>query len=178
MKTVAIVGAGAIGGLIGAKLASAGRADVTALARGDTLFALRQHGWRLRTSDGLVQAPARASADAADLGPQDLVIVAVKGPALTQVARAIAPLLAPHTVVLPAMNGVPWWFCANLDGPARGPLESVDPGGRIAAALPLERVLGCVVHLTCSSPEPGLIRHGFGDRLIVGEPGGSPPERA
>jgi 2-dehydropantoate 2-reductase len=107
MKTVAIVGAGAIGGFFGAKLALAGQAEVTALARGDTLAALRRHGWRLRVSDTTLQAPARASADAADLGPQDLVIIAVKGPALAQVARAIAPLLTPQTVVLPAMNGVP-----------------------------------------------------------------------
>ena len=88
MKRVAIVGAGAIGGFIGAKLALAGRADVTALARGETLAALRHHGWRLRIAEELVQAPARASADAADLGPQDLVIIAVKGPAL---ARSRAP---------------------------------------------------------------------------------------
>src|SRR5437016_1714204 len=113
MNTACIVGAGAIGGLLGAKLAAAGRADVTALARGPTLAALRQQGWRLRTADGLVQAPVRASADAAELGPQDLVIIAVKGPALGDVARSIAPLLTPHTVVLPAMNGVPWWFCSG-----------------------------------------------------------------
>ena len=178
MKSVTIVGAGAIGGLIGAKLASAGQADVSALARGETLAALRRHGFRLRTSDGLVQAPVRASADATELGPQDLVIIAVKAPALTQVARAIAPLLAPHTLVVPAMNGVPWWFCAGLDGAAAGPLESVDPGGVIAAAIPLRQVLGCVVHAAASISEPGLVQHRNGYGLIVGEPNGGRSERA
>jgi 2-dehydropantoate 2-reductase len=177
MKSVTIVGAGAIGGFIGAKLALAGRADVAALARGDTLAALRRHGWRLRDSEGLVRTSARASADAADLGPQDLVIIAVKGPALAQVASAIAPLLTPQTVVLPAMNGVPWWFCAGLSGPAGGALESVDPGGVIAAAIPFDQVLGCVVHVSASKPEPGLVQPKMGRGLIVGEPQGGHSER-
>jgi len=178
MKTVTIIGAGAIGGFIGAKLAAAGRADVTALARGATLAALQDHGWRLRTAEGLVQASARASADAADLGPQDLVIIAVKAPALTHVARAIAPLLAPHTVVLPAMNGVPWWFCADVPQFAGRRLESVDPGGAIAAAIPFDQVLGCVVHASASTPEPGLVQHRMGRGVIVGEPKAGRSERA
>ena len=178
MKTVAIVGAGAIGGFIGARLAAAGRADVSALARGATLSALQRHGWRLRTAEGLVQAPARASVDAADLGPQDLVIIAVKAPALTQVARAIAPLLAPHTLVLPAMNGVPWWFCADVPEFAGSRLESVDPGGTIATAIPFDQVLGCVVHASASTSEPGLVQHRMGHGLIVGEPKGGRSERA
>jgi 2-dehydropantoate 2-reductase len=151
---------------------------VSALARGETLAALRRHGFRLRTSDGLIQAPVRASTDAAELGPQDVVIIAVKAPALTQVAHSIAPLLAPHTLVVPAMNGVPWWFCAGLDGAAAGPLESVDPGGVIAAAIPFAQVLGCVVHAAASTPEPGLVQHRSGYGLIVGEPNGGRSERA
>jgi 2-dehydropantoate 2-reductase len=175
---VAIVGAGAIGGFIGARLAAAGRADVSALARGETLAALQRHGWRLRMAERLVQAPARARADAVDLGPQDLVIITVKAPALTQVARAIAPLIAPHTVVLPAMNGVPWWFCTDVPEFAGGRLESVDPGGAIAAAIPFNGVLGCVVHAAASTPEPGLVQHRFGHGVIVGEPKGGRSERA
>ena len=178
MTTVTIVGAGAIGGLIGAKLAHAGRADVSALARGDTLAALRRHGFRLRTADGLVQAPTRASDNADELGPQDIVIIAVKAPALTQVARTIAPLLTPHTLVVPAMNGVPWWFCTGLAGPAAGPLASVDPGGVIAAAIPFDQVLGCVVHAAASTSEPGLVQHRNGYGLIVGEPKGGRSDRA
>jgi 2-dehydropantoate 2-reductase len=174
---VCIVGAGAIGGLIGTRLAATGRSDVSALARGATLAALREHGWRLGTSTGLVQAPARASEHATELGAQDLVVVAVKGPAMTEVARSIAPLLGPETIVLPAMNGVPWWFCEGLPGLPGGPLKSVDPGGEIAAAIPFRHVLGCVVHASASVSEPGLAIHSVGERLIVGEPRNGASER-
>jgi 2-dehydropantoate 2-reductase len=173
MRQVAIVGAGAIGGLLGTRLATTG-ARVSALARGATLEALRRHGWRLDDSDGTpIEAPlAAASDDAAVLGVQDLVIVALKAPALPAVAPTLAPLLGPHTVVLPAMNGVPWWFCEGMT------LDSVDPGGRIAAAIPFGSVLGCVVHASASVPEPGRVRHHVGRRLIVGEPRGGRSERA
>jgi 2-dehydropantoate 2-reductase len=168
---VCIVGAGAIGGLIGTRLAVAGRAQVSAIARGATLAALQQHGWQLRTAQGLLHAPAQACASAGELGPQDLVVIAVKGPALTQVAQGLAPLLGPATVVLPAMNGVPWWFCQGVPGfPGGGALQSVDPGGVIGAAIPFERVLGCVVHASASTPETGVVQHRVGDGLIVGEP--------
>jgi 2-dehydropantoate 2-reductase len=174
---ICVVGAGAIGGFIGTRLASAGRAEVTALARGATLAALREQGWRLRTGEQLVQAPARASDRAAELGLQDLVIIAVKGPALAAVAQQIGPLLGPTTMVLPAMNGVPWWFCQGLAGVDTGPLESVDPGGTIAAAIAAERVIGCVVHAATSTPEPGLVLHKMGQGLIIGEPDGAPSVR-
>ena len=173
-----IVGAGAIGGFVGAKLAAAGEAEVCALARGATLAALREHGWRVNTASWPVRAPARASDDAAELGPQDLVILAVKAPALPQVARGIAPLLGPATIVMPAMNGVPWWFCHGVAGFEGKPLESVDPGGVIEAAIAYERVLGCVVHVSASTPEPGLVQHKFGQGLILGEPRGGKSERA
>ena len=173
MKKVCIVGAGAIGGFIGTRLAAAGRAQVSVLARGATLAALQRHGWRLSTANGLVQGPLHEGAsDAAALGPQDLVIIAVKGPALTEVARGIAPLLAPHTVVLPAMNGVPWWFCEGVPGFPSGPLQSTDPGGEIATAIALRHVLGCVVHASTAVREPGWVQHRMGQGLIVGEPFG------
>lgn len=172
MERICIVGAGAIGGLIGTKLAAAGGAQVSALARGATLEALRRHGWRAIDGDTPVSAPAIASDRASELGAQDLVVIAVKGPALGAVASAIAPLLGPDTVVLPAMNGVPWWFGQGVAALGEAPLESVDPGGRIAAAIPLERVVGCVVHMAASMPEPGLARRHMGAGLIVGEPGG------
>jgi 2-dehydropantoate 2-reductase len=175
---VCIVGAGAIGGFIGARLAAAGRAEVSALARGASLQSLRQHGWRVNTASGLLQAAATASDDPAALGVQDLVIIAVKGPALTQVAQGIAPLLGPATVVLPAMNGVPWWFCQAVPGFAGQTLHSVDPGGHIAAAIPFEQVLGCVVHISASVSEPGLVQHKVGQGLIVGEPRGGRSARA
>jgi 2-dehydropantoate 2-reductase len=175
---VCIVGAGAIGGFIGTRLAAAGRAQVSALARGATLAALQQMGWRMDSAGGRIEAPARAAATAAELGPQDLVVIAVKGPALARAAGTLAPLLGPHTVVMPAMNGVPWWFCEGLAGFPGGPLESVDPGGAVAAAIGLPRVLGCVVHAAASMPEPGLVQHRMGAGLIVGEPGGGSSTRA
>jgi len=174
---VCIVGAGAIGGFIGTRLANAGRADVCAVARGATLAALREHGWRTQSGAALLQTKARASDVPAELGAQDLVIIAVKGPALTGVARSIAPLLAPHTLVLPAMNGVPWWFCQGLHGIDAAPLQSVDPGGAVARAIPLPQVIGCVVHISTSTPEPGFVLHRQGQGLIVGEPGGGKSER-
>jgi len=105
------------------------------------------------------------------------VVVAVKAPALPEVARQLAPLLAPHTVVLPAMNGVPWWFGRGIAALGDAPLESVDPGGRIAALIPHEQVLGCVVHAATTSPEPGLVEHKMGQGLIIGEPGGGESAR-
>ena len=176
---VAVVGLGAVGGLIAARLAAAGHA-VSALARGATLAAVRDQGLRLQA--GGIETRVRLQvADAADaLGPQELVVVALKGPALATAIAAMQPLLGPATIVMPAMNGVPWWFLQPLPatpGLNDRPLASVDPDGRIGAALPVARVLGCVVHLTCASPEPGLVRHGFGDRLIVGEPAGGASAR-
>jgi len=176
---VCIVGAGAIGGFVGTRLAAAGKAQVSALARGATLEALRAHGWRLQMDGGLISAPAAAvSANAAELGPQDLVVIAVKGPALGVIAPAIAPLLGEHTLVLPAMNGVPWWFGSGAAGLPGGPLDSVDPGGSIGAAIPYERVLGCVVHASASVAEPGLVQHKMGKGLIVGEPEGGESARS
>ncbi len=177
---IAVVGLGAVGGLMAARLAAAGH-EVSALTRGATLEAVRARGLRLVAGGQETSARVDATDDAQTLGPQELVIVALKGPALAGAGASLQPLLGPQTIVMPAMNGVPWWFLQTLPAaapPADHRLASVDPDGRIAAALPLARVLGCVVHLTCSSPEPGLIRHGFGDRLIVGEPGGSPSGRA
>lgn len=176
---VCIVGAGAIGGLIGTRLAAAGQTEVCALARGATLEALRHGGWQLESADGQrLQVPTRASDRPADLGRQDLVVIAVKGPALAGLAPTLAPLLGPDTMVLPAMNGVPWWFCQRIPGFAGTDLRSVDPEGRIAAAIGHERVLGAVVHASASTLQPGVVRHQMGRGLIVGEPGGGPSERA
>lgn len=175
---VCIVGAGAIGGFIGTRLAAAKTCDLSVLARGATLAALRSHGWRLEQGGTLSTVPARASDDAAGLGPQDAVIIAVKGQALAAVARQIGPLIGPDTVILPAMNGVPWWFGQGVAAIGDEPLASVDPGGVIAAALPYRQVLGCVVHASTSTPEPGLVAHKMGNGLIIGEPDGGDSARA
>jgi 2-dehydropantoate 2-reductase len=169
---VCIVGAGAIGGFIGTRLAAAGRSEVSALARGATLVALQAQGWRLRQGDALTTGPCHAEDDAARLGTQDLVVIAVKGPALSPLAPSLAPLIGAHTLVMPAMNGVPWWFGDGVPALEGAPLQSVDPGGRIAAAIPRERVVGCVVHASTFTPEPGLVQHKTGQGLIVGEPRG------
>lgn len=171
MKRVCVVGAGAIGSCIGARLSADPAVQVSAIARGETLAALNKHGWRLQTADGLVTGPATASTDAADLGPQDLVVVAVKAQALPALAPALVPLIGPHTVVLPAMNGVPWWFGHGLPGDAAGmTLEAVDPGAVIARVLPSAQVVGCVVHMAVSTTAPGLAVHRMGQGLILGEP--------
>ncbi|MYM39741.1 2-dehydropantoate 2-reductase [Duganella qianjiadongensis] len=175
---VAIVGAGAIGGFIGTRLARAGQCQLSAYARGATLAALHQHGWRLQMGDELLQAPCHASDDASKLGVQDVLIIAVKGQSLAAVARQITPMMGPQTVILPAMNGVPWWFGQGSTRMGSEALQSVDPGGLIAATLPATQVLGCVVHASTSTPEAGLVSHKMGNGLIIGEPDGSLSPRA
>jgi 2-dehydropantoate 2-reductase len=172
---IAVVGLGAVGGLIAARLARAGHA-VSALARGDTLARVRADGLQVESARGSFTVSLAATDDAAALGRQDLVVIAVKAPALAAAAEAMAPLVGADTVLLPAMNGVPWWFLPAAR-PDQAPLASVDPGGRLLARLPLERVLGCVVHLAASTPAPGRVRHNVGERLIVGEPAGGSSAR-
>jgi len=175
---VCVVGAGAIGGFLGTRLALEGSARVSALARGATLAALRVEGWRLEQDGRLARAPVtQASDDPRELGRQDLVVIAVKSPALPALAPTLAPLLSPHTLVLPAMNGVPWWFGAGIAAIGARPLESVDPGGGIAAAIPAAQVIGCVVHASAATAAPGVTLHRMGRGLIVGEPSGGESER-
>lgn len=174
---ICIIGAGAIGGFIGTRLAASGN-DVSVVARGATATALRQHGWRLEIAGSLTTAPAKVASAAAELGAQDLVIIAVKGPALASVAASIAPLLHAQTTVFAAMNGVPWWFFQGFGGELEGHrLESIDPGGFIGAAIASRHIVGCVVHAACTTPEPGLTRHAVGKRLMIGEPAGGESSR-
>jgi len=171
--TFCVVGAGAVGGHIGARLAASGH-PTNAFARGETLDALRQHGWRLHASDGIVTGPVRASDNATELGPHDVVILAVKGPSLQSAALHLPALLHHETVVVTAVNGVPWWFFQGFGGKYEGlSLHTVDPGGVLAATIPIEHVLGSVVHFSASSPEPGVVVNHAGRRLILGEPSGA-----
>jgi len=170
---ICIYGAGAVGGLMAGWLSRAGH-QVSVVARGAQLAAIREKGLRIRSEGRETPVALRAESDPALLGAQDAVIVAVKGQSLAQVARGIAPLLGAATAVVTAMNGVPWWFFDRLGfGDGRLRLESLDPGGELARAMPTERIVGCVVHLAASTPEPGLISHNMGRRLVLGEPGGS-----
>ena len=177
MKTC-IYGAGAIGGWIGAGLAEAG-CRLNVVARGATLEALQRDGLALMRGEVRTRVPVHASEDPETLGVQDLILVAVKAPALASVAARIAPLIGPETIVLTAMNGVPWWFLeGGFGGALAGTrLAAVDPDGAIAAAIPAQHVIGGVVHASCSLDAPGVVRHNFGNGLIVGEPSGEPTER-
>jgi 2-dehydropantoate 2-reductase len=188
---VCIYGAGAIGGWLGVKLAQAG-CELSVVARGATLKALQTHGLRLQSAPAapaaglsvgsgrtdLVSTPVRASAYPAELGVQDVVVVSVKAPAMAEVAKAIGPLIGPRTIVLTAMNGVPWWFFEGFGGAHAGTrLKSIDPDGSIARAVPAHHIIGCVVHASCSVRSPGFVQHHFGNRLIVGEPSGEQTAR-
>ena len=167
-----IYGAGAIGGWIGHGLARAG-CSVSMVARGATLDALQLHGLRLQDGQAITSQAVASTDTPADLGVQDLVVLAVKAPSLPAVARQIAPLLGPDTIVMTAMNGVPWWFLQGFGGALAGTrLAAVDPDGALANALPASHIIGCVVHASCSVDAPGLVRHHFGNRLILGEPSG------
>jgi 2-dehydropantoate 2-reductase len=166
---IAIIGAGAIGGWMGVKLANVGH-DVSVLARGETLNVLRANGLTLITGEAHINASVKATDNAVDIGAVDLVVIAVKAPSLASVAASIAPLLSSQTIVVTAMNGVPWWFFARSDRAlAQASLSSIDPSGSIAAAIPVSHVIGCVVHAACSIDAPAVIRHRMGNRLIIGE---------
>ena len=174
---ICIYGAGAIGGWIGVKLAQAG-CEVSVVARGATLEALQLHGLRLQHGAETASVAVRASANPAELGVQDLVIIAVKAPAMAEVAKAITPLLGPDTTVLTAMNGVPWWFFEGFGGEYAGTrLKAVDPEGAIAQAIPGRHIIGCVVHASCSLNGPGFVKHHFSNKLIIGEPSGQKTAR-
>lgn len=176
MKVV-IIGAGAIGGWIAGLLADGG-AEVSLLARGQTLVALRKNGLRIRRGDDEKHYALTASDDPAALGQPDYVFIGVKGQAVPQIAAAVAALCGPQTAVIPAVNGVPWWFFDMENVPfAHTALASVDPGGVTARAIPTSRVIGCVVHASAFTPEPGLVQVNGEDKLIFGEPDGAQSPR-
>ncbi|MEZ5646126.1 MAG: 2-dehydropantoate 2-reductase [Burkholderiaceae bacterium] len=176
-ERIAIVGVGAIGGLFAGWLGSRlpeGRIRLSAVARGETLRTLRERGLVWVDAEGAEHRVAvNASDDPASLGVQDLVIVSVKGPAMPQVAATVKALMGPDTVVLVAMNGVPWWFFDGLPGEAAGlQLNAVDPGGVTARTIPTAQVIGCVVHASAAAPQPARIERIKNNQLIIGEPAG------
>ncbi len=170
---IGVVGAGAVGAIIGVALAGRGHA-VSVVARGQTLAALRAQGWILERNGERRVADVVASNDAGKLGTQDILLVAVKGPALAKAAQMAGPMIGPQTIVIPAMNGVPWWFLLSGRGSLPSTvLDSVDPDRAIAGAIPLVSVLGCVVHASARVATPGVTIHQAGNRLIFGEPDGT-----
>jgi len=171
---IAIVGAGAIGGLLGARLSLAGE-DVAFIARHRNLLAIEQHGIRLVESDGReLHAPrVRAYAEGSEAGPQDAVLLAVKAHQVQEAMPALQGLLGPATAVVSMSNGLPWWYFQRLPGRFRDQvLESVDPGGAIGAAIEPERVIGSVVYAAAEMVEPGKVRAIEGKRFVLGEPDG------
>jgi 2-dehydropantoate 2-reductase len=171
---ICVFGAGAIGGLMAAKLAAKGEAEVTVIARGPHLAAMQAEGLRLRSEGVETVAHPRCVASAEEAGPQDYVVVTLKAHSLPSAAPQMQPLLGPETAIVSAVNGVPWWYFHKLGGPHEGRrVESVDPGGVVSALLPPERAIGCIVYPAAEVPEPGVVEHTYGDRFTLGEPDGS-----
>ncbi|HEY3837949.1 MAG TPA: 2-dehydropantoate 2-reductase [Bryobacteraceae bacterium] len=164
-----VAGAGAIGGYIGACMTRAG-ADVTLYARGPHLRAMQERGLRVTHSDSSLgfEVQPKTSGDLADAGTFDVIFLGVKAHGLTQLAPHLTPLIGEHTTVVSLQNGIPWWFCA---------LESVDPGGTVAASIPAPCVVGSLVYLGTEIVEPGVIRHTEGNRISLGEPDGTRSDR-
>jgi 2-dehydropantoate 2-reductase len=176
---IAIIGAGAIGGFVGAKLALAGE-DVTCMVRGANLHAIASQGIKLISSDGSAQLASnlKASDDYAAAGPQDLVILAVKAHQVEAVANDVPRLFGPDTVVVTMQNGIPYWYFHQHGGELAGSVvRSVDPSGLIGQRIPAERVIGCVVYPAAELLAPGVIRHIEGERFPLGELDGSNSER-
>ncbi|WP_400083809.1 2-dehydropantoate 2-reductase [Yoonia sp. R78084] len=175
---ICIFGAGAIGGYMGAKLAQAG-ADVSLVARGPHLKAMRENGLRLIEESGETTVKVTASDDAADLGPQDYVIVTLKAHSVPPVVSKMQPLIGENTTIVSGVNGVPWWYFHKISGPLEGTrLETVDPGNAQWDGFGPDRVLGCVVYPAAEVIAPGVVKHIEGNRFSLGEPDGSKSERA
>ena len=175
---IVVAGAGAIGGYIGARLARIG-ANVVLFARGPHLKAMQDRGLRVVSTDGDFEVRPQVSGDLASIGTADVVFLGVKAHALTALAPSLSPLLGPDTVVVSTQNGLPWWYFQGHGGELEGlRLESVDPGGVIAAAIEPRRVVGSLAYFATDIVEPGVIRHVEGSRISLGEPDGTKSARA
>ena len=169
---ICIFGAGAIGGYLAAALHEAG-AEVSLVARGPHLEAIRAEGLGLEKDGTTTRYYLPASDRPADLGPQDYVVLAIKAHTIAIIIDDLMPLLGPDTAVVPAVNGLPWWYFHKAQTGTvldEKPLQSVDPGGRVWAEIGPERAIGCVVYPACEIAAPGLVRHLDGDRFTLGEP--------
>jgi 2-dehydropantoate 2-reductase len=176
---ICVFGAGAVGGHFAARLARGG-AEVSVVARGPNLAAIKANGLTIQAPDETFHASVAASDDPADFGPQDAIIVTLKGPALPALAASAGPLLGPNTAVVFAMNGIPWWYFYKEGGPHDGhQLPGLDPDGAVWRNLGPERAIGGVVNSACTVVEPGVISvANKGSRLTIGEPDGTVSERS
>ena len=169
---VCIYGAGAIGGYLGVQLAQAG-ADVSLVARGAHLAAMKANGLRLLIGDEERVVHPRCTDNPADLGPQDFIIICLKAHSITGVIDAMKPLIGSHTRIITAVNGIPYWYFYKHGGAYENSmLESIDPGGRQWREFGPERAIGCIVYPATEIEAPGVIRHVYGDRFPIGEPSG------
>ncbi|NIJ11237.1 2-dehydropantoate 2-reductase [Saccharomonospora amisosensis] len=170
---VAVLGAGAIGAYVGASLHRAG-AEVHLIARGDHLRAMRESGVRVNSPRGDFTAHPHATDDPTEVGPVDHVFLGLKANQYAGAGPLLEPMLADHTSVIAAQNGIPWWYFHGMPGPHQGKrIESVDPAGSVSAVLPPRRAIGCVVYAATEIEAPGVIRHLEGTRLSIGEPDGT-----
>ena len=166
---ICVFGAGAIGGLLAVKLAASGE-EVTVIARGAHLAAIRERGLTLVEEGREEVARVRATDRAAESGPHDVVVLAMKAHQVAPVVRDVNALVGPGTVIVTAQNGIPWWYFAKHGGEHEGKrLESVDPGGVIAATLDVARVVGSIIYPAAELEAPGVIRHVEGNRVTLGE---------
>lgn len=174
-----VFGAGAIGGLMAAKLAAKGDVEVTVIARGPHLAAMQANGLKLISEGQEITVHPRCVASAEEAGPQDYVLVTLKAHSLPSAAKQMQPLLGPETAIVSAVNGIPWWYFYKLPGPYEDRrVRSVDPDGSLWELLHPSRAIGCIVYPAAEVTQPGVIEHTYGDRFTLGEPDGSRSERA
>jgi 2-dehydropantoate 2-reductase len=174
---IAVVGAGAIGAYVGAALHRGG-ADVTLLARGRHLEAMRAGGVQVLSPRGEFHAAVPATDDARSVGTVDYVVLGLKAQDYAASGPLVRPLLGPQTSLVPAQNGIPWWYFHGETGPyAQRRIEAVDPGGAVSAVLDPRRAIGCVVYSSTELQAPGVVRHIEGTRFTIGEPDGTDSER-
>ena len=178
MTSICVFGAGAIGGLMAAKLEMAGT-PVTVVARGPHYEAMRAKGLVLKSEGQQTVTRPKVATDPKDVGPQDYLVLTLKAHSLIPALAQLKPLIGPATTIVTAINGIPWWYTYKLGGAFEGRrVETVDPEGVLSAALPPSQVLGSIVYPAAEIVEPGVIEHTYGDRFTLGEPDGSRSERA
>ncbi len=178
MPSLCVFGAGAIGGLLAARLEQAGM-PVAIVARGPHRAAIAAEGLRLRAAGETIATRPLVVDDPASLGPQDYLFITLKAHSLEPALGQLAPLIGPETTIVAGVNGIPWWYTHGLVGPFEGrEVRSVDPAGALRRALPPAQVLGCIVYPAAEIVEPGVVEHTYGDRFSLGEPDGSRSERA